>query len=63
MSDSYNILRVVDDGEFFKVYFEVWHDGMNNGETMWMTSSGDYESQMGLIIQEFVDNGGEITSG
>jgi hypothetical protein len=30
---------------------------------MWMTSSGDYESQMGLIIQEFVDNGGEITSG
>ena len=32
MSDSYNILRVVDDGEFFKVYFEVWDDGMNNGE-------------------------------
>jgi len=63
MSDSYNILRVVDDGEYFKVYFEVWDDGMNNGETMWSTSSGDYESQMGLLIKDFVDNGGEITSG
>jgi len=31
-NDIYNILRVVEEDIFYKVYFEVWDDGMNNGE-------------------------------
>ena len=61
-SDVYNIRRVEEEDIYYKVYFEVWDDGMNNGETMWMTSN-DFDSPLGALVEEFVNNGGEITSG
>jgi len=62
MSDEYEIVRVVEEDIFYKVYFRVWDDGMNNGETCW-TTSNDYDSQLGALVEEWVNNGGVIENG
>lgn len=62
MSDNiYNILRVVEEDSFYKVCFEVWDDGMNDGQ-LWWTTSNDYDSDLGALVEEWVNNGGEIES-
>jgi hypothetical protein len=60
-NNIYNILRVVEQDIFYKVYFEVWDDGMNNGERIWMTSN-DFDNPLGALVEEWVNNGGEIES-
>jgi hypothetical protein len=34
---------------------------MNNGE-LWWTTSNDYDSDLGSLVEEWVNNGGEIES-
>ena len=62
MSDEYEIVRVVEEDIFYKVYFRVWDDGMNNCEACW-TTSNDYDSQLGALVEEWVNNAGVIENG